>query len=303
MKHGKTIKYEDDLYLIELPVQISGFENFIGAWVWFGEKIYIIDPGPASTVPALLDGLSEIGAERPDFILLTHIHLDHAGGVGAIAKYFSDIPIVCHNKAVSHLVSPEKLWNGSVAILKDIALEYGLMTPVPKKRIIEAENFSTKEIKAMATPGHAPHHTSFFTEKYLFGGETCGVFMLIDENTEYLRPATPPLLHYDTMLDSIEKQIDGKNRSFCYGHFGYGKNSDDMLARHFRQLSLWRAIIKEESEKHDGEKLYSSSIARLIAEDNELKGFDKLKESVKKREIFFIKNSINGFVGSLKKQL
>ena len=104
--------------LIDLDIPSLGYTKFISAWLYKGEGgSFLVDPGPARTIPALLDGLTRHGVTRLDLILLTHIHMDHAGGIGDLAEKFPDAKVVCHEKAVRHLLYPVKLWEGSLKVL------------------------------------------------------------------------------------------------------------------------------------------------------------------------------------------
>ena len=85
---------EDNLSLIELVPPIAGFDRFIGAWLYQDQFSFLIDVGPAITVPDLLSALTELNITKLDYILLTHIHIDHAGGIGDIARHFPKTPII-----------------------------------------------------------------------------------------------------------------------------------------------------------------------------------------------------------------
>jgi len=241
----EIIKYNDSLYLISLPIRISGFNNFIGAWVYSGKKNIIVDPGPSSTVKHLCEALAKIKIISPDYILLTHIHIDHAGSIGDIAQIFDKTPIISHSSAFKHLITPDLLWKSSVNILKKKAYAYGNIKPINKDRLIKAENFSSDNIKTIETPGHSLHSISFMINQNLFAGETCGVYMKQNNKEEYLRPATPPKFFFKTTINSIEKLIKLKPKKICFGHFGINYNPDIIMKKHIKQLYLWKNIIKE----------------------------------------------------------
>ncbi len=296
---GKITKYYDDLYLINLTPNISGFNDFLGAWVFRKkENIFLIDPGPASTVYQLKKGLKELDIEKIDYILLTHIHIDHAGSAGKLIDLFPESFIISHNKAISHLNKPDALWKGSLKTLHNIAIKYGEIKSVDKKRLIDAEKFSSEYIKIINTPGHAPHHISFITERYLFAGEALGVSFSINDR-EYTRPATPPKLFLDEAVQSIKKLIGAAPDMICYGHLGLKKDGIKRLNSHINQLYLWKEVIESEIENLGAEIFFTKCMESLLKNDAYLAGFNDLNINMKKREEFFIKNSIKGFAGYL----
>ena len=113
-------KVTPQLSLITLVPPIIGFEDFIGVWLYQGETTFIVDVGPSSTANALLDILAQHQIEDLDYILLTHIHLDHAGGIGTVTERFPKTPIVCHARGISHLADPTRLWEGTLKTLGSI---------------------------------------------------------------------------------------------------------------------------------------------------------------------------------------
>ncbi len=121
------------LYLIGLEQKIERFGIFIGSWVYDGEVKFLVDPGPKASVDQLLEGLKILRIKRLDFIFLTHIHIDHAGGTGILVNHFPESKVICHESGIPHLISPQKLWEGAKKVLGDLALKYGEIEPVPEE--------------------------------------------------------------------------------------------------------------------------------------------------------------------------
>jgi glyoxylase-like metal-dependent hydrolase (beta-lactamase superfamily II) len=83
--------------LVKLDIPLEGFYNFIGCWIYYaGNQITLVDPGPRNTIAALMYALRERGIKKIDYILLTHIHIDHAGGAGLLLQYYPSAQVICH---------------------------------------------------------------------------------------------------------------------------------------------------------------------------------------------------------------
>ena len=294
-------KIAHDLFLIPLTPPIAGFNNFISAWLYRGKITCLIDVGPSSTAPDLLRALQELNIDQLNYILLTHLHLDHAGAIGEITEVFSQTPIVCHPAGLSHLIEPSRLWEGTKKVLGSMALDYGPLKPVAENRLLQANRFHNEFITPIFTPGHAAHHVSFQTEKYLFAGETGGVHMSLPKNRFYLRPATPPKFFLDIALQSVDALIACRANAICYGHFGIQKDAAKMLKTHRKQLLLWEGLIKDEMDHHgNGTKDHTAAcLKRLLKEDPLMATFDQLPPDIQERETYFLQNSISGYWGYL----
>jgi len=115
---------------------LEGFRRFISSWLYRGPAFtLLVDPGPLSTIPHLVGELRRLGVGRLDAILLTHIHIDHAGGAGALLREFPEARVICHPEGIRHLIAPEKLWEGSRKVLGKLAEAYGEIVPVPAEKI------------------------------------------------------------------------------------------------------------------------------------------------------------------------
>jgi glyoxylase-like metal-dependent hydrolase (beta-lactamase superfamily II) len=231
--------------------------------------------------------------------LLTHIHLDHAGAIGEIAEAFPQAPIICHQVAIPHLVEPTRLWKGTKKVLGSMALSYGSIKPVAQNRLQSADRFETESIKPIITPGHATHHVSYQSEKYLFAGETGGVYIALPENRFYLRPATPPKFFLDEALQSVDALIACGPQMICYGHYGVHPDAVNMLRIHRRQLQFWEQLLRDEKNKFDETERDAKCLEKLLREDKLMGTFEQLPEDIQAREKYFLKNSINGYLGYL----
>lgn len=294
-------KFLENLYLVSLPVAFRGFDDFIGSWVYTGDPAVIIDVGPSATTNLLLEALTEIGLRQPDLILLTHIHIDHGGGIGAIARAFPNCPVVCHPKGVAHIIDPARLWEGSLKTLGELAQRYGVMEPVPTRQVLASSDLQQAGVIAVETPGHAPHHTSFLVNDLLFAGEAGGVCQSLPDGRIYMRPATPPRFFLETSLASIDRLLEFTPDTICYGHVGMQPNGVQMLRTHRDQLERWHAMIIPLHAAAGEDRNAAQEACRdyLLANDPLMAGFTKLSADVQARENNFLMNSVRGFWGYL----
>ena len=298
----KLFEIAPKLYLVPLDQNLPGFTSFIGSWIYKGKKTFLVDVGPAATIPLLVKSLEVLEVSHLDAILLTHIHIDHAGGIGDLSLLFPDTPIVCHENGIQHLRDPSRLWEGSLKTLGHTARVYGPFRPVPPNLLHEASRFQGHGIVSIMTPGHAPHHVSYLLSPYLFAGEAGGVFIDISGDNYYLRPATPPRFFLETSIESIDALIATKPSMICYGHFGMSEDAVGMLKTHKKQLLIWENNIENEMirfRQTNTEDFIARCLHRLLKEDPNLKGFSHLDEAVQEREMGFLQNSIKGFMGYL----
>jgi glyoxylase-like metal-dependent hydrolase (beta-lactamase superfamily II) len=285
--------------LIEIKQDRPGFNPFIGSWLCPFEKTMVIDVGPSRSLPKLIDSLSARGVHRVDYVLLTHIHMDHAGGLAEFLDHFPMAHVVCHSKAISHLVDPTKLWLGSQKTLGDLAETYGPIKPVKRERLIPHTEAHAEGIDLIETPGHAVHHLSYIIRENLFAGEAGGIY-LTGDGWEYLRPATPPVFFLKEFLDSVDRLLTARDLTMCYAHFGRAESSHRMLKRERAQLLFWERIIREEMAKGNP-LLPGRCMTRLLAEDPELSAFEAMSPANQEREKFFMGNSIKGYLEFLQR--
>jgi len=293
-----THKILENLFLVDLDLPLPGFSSFFSSWIIKkGDRGIIIDPGPSTTINILHNALREIGIKGIDYILLTHIHLDHAGGCGDLIKGYPDSVIFCHPQAVTHLVDPVNLWHGSLKVLGSLARTYGQPSPVNGERICSEGDIVWKDciIQSLETPGHASHHLCFFFKNLVFAGDVAGI-SLPSGGKNYIRPATPSPFRPDITLQSISLVIERRPQLICYGHYGLLEDAVIMLQMAKEQIRFWLTIIKDRKIKGfnlDEEEIFSE----ILAKDSHLSTFYQLESDIQQREAYFIKNSIKGMLG------
>lgn len=281
------------LELIDLDIESLGYSRFISAWLYRGEEgAFLVDPGPACTTDTLLSALDQKGVDRLDWILLTHIHLDHAGGVGHVSRRFPEARIACHEKAVHHLVDPSRLWAGTRKVLGQIADVYGPVEPVDPQRIRVVEEVPLGGgIRVIPTPGHAPHHQCFVFSDWLFCGELLGVFHDLDGDI-YLRPATPPRFVFEAFMASMDRVEPQVNRAVCFGHYGMHPDGARIFEQARTQLRTWCDVVGSHAANPD----IAAIAADLKSNDPLFAGLDGLPDRIREREAYYVGNSIRGML-------
>ncbi len=294
------LEIADDLYLIDLPQKLEGFRKFISSWVVRdGKKAMLVDVGPSSTIPKLVESLKFLGIEDIEYVLLTHVHLDHAGGIGDFIQAFPSAKVVVHEKGVRHLLNPEKLWRASLKVLGHVAEAYGEPKGIPEDKIYSGEvEFGGEVVEVVDTPGHASHHQSYVFGEFLFAGEVAGVHMPL-KNDYYLRPATPSKFIYEIAYDSMGKILNLGSKRLCFGHFGFKRDSREIVDKAMRQLRLWLDTVYDIACRRDfegEEEIVRQAKVELLEKDRRFARYHLLDDDIKKREDFFITNSLKGIL-------
>lgn len=270
-----------------------------------GERNAIIDVGPKAAIPNLLSLLAKLdmSPEEIDYIVLTHIHIDHAGGIGTAAREMSRARVIAHSRARSHLIDPTRLWEASLKTLGDMALQYGNIEPVPEDRVVVATDLMKLDLggglvlEIYLTPGHAPHHLSLFdgASGVLIAGEAAGVCI-----EGAIRLATPPPFRLEETLSSIDRLIALEPQRLCYGHFGCYDNASERLKFIRQKLLEWHEIVN--SAARAGKKP-EDILLMLRGKDESLDYLNSLGRDEYSREQALLINSINGLSESARESV
>jgi glyoxylase-like metal-dependent hydrolase (beta-lactamase superfamily II) len=205
---------------------MHGQGGITGAFVVRGtDKVALVETGPKSVVQNVFDGLEDAGIDHLDWILVTHIHLDHAGAAGTIAARFPDAAVGVHEVGAPHLVDPSKLWSSAARIYGDKMEElWGGIDPIDPDRIHvvadkEVIDLGGVKLTALETPGHAFHHHAYLSDAgYVFAGDALGVRLA---DVGVIRPATPPPeFNLEMAINSITKIADYDPTALWLTHFG-----------------------------------------------------------------------------------
>jgi glyoxylase-like metal-dependent hydrolase (beta-lactamase superfamily II) len=219
-----------------LDVKHMGQSGLIGVWV-VGD--ILIDCGPSNCVQALLDSLD---GWEPKALLLTHIHLDHAGAAGTLVQVWPKLEIFVHERGARHLIAPERLMASAYRVFgSQLDERFGPLTPVPAANVHPLTGGETVfGLAVQATPGHASHHISFFNPDsgYAYPGDIAGVAL---GEGPVVPPTPPPDIDLPRWRDSLDRLEAWAPTSLGLPHFG---QIDDVTGH----LSRMRAALDEHEE-------------------------------------------------------
>jgi glyoxylase-like metal-dependent hydrolase (beta-lactamase superfamily II) len=213
----------------------------------------LIDPGPESTYATLRERLHSHGLSvaQLDAILLTHIHLDHAGASGSLVRDNPRLAVYVHTLGAPHMLDPSRLLASAARLWpENLHQLFGETLPVPKEnlRILEGGETLTlgsRKLEVAYTPGHASHHVSYFDamEEIAFVGDTTGIRI---DNGPYILPATPPPdISLEIWEDSFATILARRPSRLFLTHFGYAENPSEHIDEFRRRLHRWAELAAE----------------------------------------------------------
>jgi glyoxylase-like metal-dependent hydrolase (beta-lactamase superfamily II) len=224
-----------------IDVRHLGRERVICCWQ-VGDVL--IDPGPESSLETLIEALGE---EAPRALLLTHIHLDHAGASGSIVERWPEVVVYVHERGAPHLEDPSKLLESAQRLYgDDMARLWGDVRPVPRQNLrVLSGGESVDGFRVAYTPGHASHHVCYLHEESgrAFVGDVAGVRIVGGELV--LPPTPPPDIDLEAWNASLSQVAEWHPESLGITHFGAIERPYDHLAVVRDRLAAWATLARE----------------------------------------------------------
>jgi glyoxylase-like metal-dependent hydrolase (beta-lactamase superfamily II) len=215
----------------------------IGCWV-VGEVL--VDPGPSSCLETLLAGLGDL---RPRALLLTHVHLDHAGACGTLVARWPELEVYVHERGARHMVDPSRLVASATRLYgEDMDRLWGEFVPVPEERLRvlrggERLEVAGERFEVAYTPGHASHHVSYLHRGTAYVGDTAGVRIL--EAGPVIPPTPPPDIDLEAWRASLELIGAWRPQRLAITHFGAYEDVAQQLRQVGERLERWAAAARE----------------------------------------------------------
>ena len=240
--------------VLEIDTLLGGWSRVTAGYLIEGPAPVLVETGSQSSVPTLLAALDGLGLGPADLagIVVTHIHLDHAGGVGDVARAFPNAIVYVHEKGARHLIDPTRLVDSAARVYGDLLDSlYGRLDPTPQERVHVLEDGEAivvgpgSSLVTVDSPGHAKHHLGLHhvgdaASGLLFAGDAVGVRL---PDGGVLRPATPPPdFDLDQALDSLHRFRDRQPTGLALAHYGLIPDPLDLLDEAEGTLRRWTDV-------------------------------------------------------------
>jgi len=222
----------------------------------------LIDAGSPNSASTILNGIKRLGVDPKEvsYVVITHVHLDHAGGAGTLSKEMPYAEVLVHPRGAKHLVDPTKLTSSAMQVLSREEMErYGSMIAVSqeKVRVLDdnavIELNSQQRLRVIYTPGHAHHHLSLLEErnKGLFAGDAIGEYV---PGAEFLFVDTPaPSFDLASALESIERVRQLPLQVLYFSHFGVSRKVEEILQVAQNKLNVWGEVVYQALKNNRGD--------------------------------------------------
>ena len=273
-------KFENDIYQID--VHMEGKPQRMSCYYIDSPEPILIEVGPSNSFPYLISALESIGINNIERTAITHLHLDHVGGIGHLNEKYKENFVYVHELGLKHLPNPERLWRAVSDVYTEEWLKknWGEIKPIPLENIKSLNDGEyikldkNRNLKALYSPGHAKHHYTFYDEYSgtLFMGDTLG---LIYPHGDFVQPNLPPpdfdkKILFES-LDNIEK-LD--LNQLAIAHFGIHKNPYKLIRNAKESINNWIDFINKLPNLSD--KKASEELVNWIKTNYQSLGIDEV---------------------------
>jgi glyoxylase-like metal-dependent hydrolase (beta-lactamase superfamily II) len=264
--------------MVAIDTMMANRAKVTSAYLLRADEPALVETGPTTSLSAVVEGLDQLGMGQHDLahIIVTHIHLDHAGGVGRLSSRFPKATVWVHDRGAPHLANPTKLVASAARVYGEDRMRelFGPVDPVAPDRIRSVSEgdrirLGDRTIDVMYTPGHASHHISLVDSETgaLFTGDALGIHL---PDVRVLRPATPPPdIDVELAVDSIERIRRRARSVLMFSHFGPVEEVDELCRIAARRWQRWAGIVKEAMDETDDVDRIGDILATKTADEFE----------------------------------
>ena len=242
-------KFDDKIYQID--VHMEGKPQRMSCYYIDTSDPILIEVGPSNSFPYLISALESLGIQDIKRTAITHLHLDHVGGIGHLNEKYKENFVYVHELGLKHLPNPERLWKAVSDVYTEEWLKknWGEIKPIPLENIKKLNDGAdikidkNRIIKSLYSPGHAKHHYSFYDETSgtIFMGDTLG---LIYPHGNFVQPNLPPPDFDKEVLFSTLEHIEKLDlKQVAIAHFGIHTNPYELINNAKESIDLWLQFI------------------------------------------------------------
>jgi len=253
-----------------------------------------IDCGTNHSVPRLLDALGKVGLdpEHVDWLILTHVHLDHAGGAGELMAQLPRAKLAVHPRGARHMIDPSQLWAGAMAVYgEEVMLKsYGRLRPVAGERVVEAPDghvidLRGRKLRCIDTPGHARHHMAIYDQQanVCFTGDTFGLSYRefdTDKGPFILPTTTPVQFDPDALHASIDRLAALTPDAMYVTHFGRIEGVPHLAADLHESIDAMVSVAQQANGKSDRHAELTKRLTELYADRTAKHGWHGDREAL-----------------------
>ncbi|MFC1952831.1 MBL fold metallo-hydrolase [Chloroflexota bacterium] len=284
----------EDIY--SLTKDIPGVSDTFTVYFVKGNCNIIIEPGPSTLIPSILSTADELEISEFQYIIPTHVHMDHAGASGKLASIFRQANVIANSQGARHLINPDRLMRSTrMSFGENFEDTYGSIEPVHESRIKvvrdrERLSLNGREMIFIDTPGHAPHHIAIFDIKTggLFCGEALG--LIYTPGTQPLSSGAPPNFDLEVYINTMENLRELPLEFLVYSHGGVSWQPDRSITMAIRNVRIIGEVILQALKTNTEE-----ASARIVDKYIQEHFGARLSE-------YTLMNNITGYGGYFKKQ-
>lgn len=239
-----------------------GADEFGAIYLIDDEKVAMVESGTSFDRDRILAAVGEFGykPEDIDVLVVSHIHLDHAGGAGFLLQEMRNAKVYVHERGYRHLADPSRLLASAKAALGTSADEFGTMRPIPVDKLVAVKDgdrvdLGKRELAFYDSPGHAPHELTIFDtyNKCIYTGDAAGLYMSRDQTLLPIAPA--PSFSLEDNLRSLDRMLTLKPRAMLFSHYGPHTNPQAVVKIQKAQYIAWSDLVKGRKDSASEEEM------------------------------------------------